>query len=146
MTEVAEITESLYKLNHELAVVNKTLSLLRKLYETSLLILNPDTLTSQLTTMIRTDLDLTSVDIFPEERALQKNSASFPLIARDRTIGVMVVTLNRDYNTLSDHEKNSIVSTVDVVAIALDRANLHKELEDANSKLQVADRMKTQFL
>lgn len=145
-----EITEALYKQNRELAVLNKVLSLLRKLYQISLLTLDPDELIRQLSQSIKTALELESIAIIQSMADAPPTntptSKTFALVARDHSIGYMIIKLNRDYETLSEHEKNSITSTVDVVAIAIDRANLHKELTVANTKLQEADRMKSQFL
>lgn len=60
---------ALYKRNLELAVVNKTLSLLRKLYQISLMALNPAMLSELVTETIRVDLNLevSGVLLYDEE-------------------------------------------------------------------------------
>ena len=58
------ITQELYKRNAELAVKNKTLSLLGKLYEISILALEPQALAERITEIIRADLDFDLVGIF----------------------------------------------------------------------------------
>ncbi len=58
-----EINEEIYKRNLELAVVNKTLSLLRKLYQISLLTLNPATLSEKISETVRVDLNMEAVGI-----------------------------------------------------------------------------------
>ncbi len=58
-----EINQEIYKRNLELAVVNKTLSLLRKLYQISLLTLDPATLSEQISEIVRIDLNMESVGI-----------------------------------------------------------------------------------
>src|SRR3989344_1422816 len=118
-TDVAKITEALYERNRELAVITKNLSLLKKLYHISLTTLNRDELTEKLSTLIKTELELTSVVISPAvEGASQPDSSAqsqiFPLFAHEKEIGAMAVSLNRDYDKLSEHERNSIESTVDV--------------------------------
>ena len=57
------ITQELYKRNAELAVRNKTLSLLGKLYEISILTLEPAALAKQIATTIQAELDFNLVGI-----------------------------------------------------------------------------------
>ncbi len=59
-----EINEEIYKRNIELAVVNKTLSLLRKLYQISLLALDPASLAEKVSDTIRVDLNMELVGVF----------------------------------------------------------------------------------
>ena len=47
---------------------------------------------------------------------------------------------------MSEHEKDSIKSCADVIVVALDKAYLYKNLQDANEKLKSLDRLKTEFL
>ena len=63
------ITQELYKRNAELALMNKTLSLLRKLYEISILTLEPEPLAERIAETIRTDLDFDLVGIFQYDGA-----------------------------------------------------------------------------
>lgn len=58
-----EVNEEIYKRNIELAIVNKTLSLLRKLYQISLLSLDVDEVTSRISTTVREDLNLEAVSV-----------------------------------------------------------------------------------
>jgi len=143
-----DVTAALYQRNFELAIITKNLSLLKKLYHVSLVTLNRDELIQKLADTIQMDLELSLVAITADVQPTTEDAKSriFPLMAHDKQIGLMSVTLNRNYAELSEHERSSIESTVDVVAIALDRANARYELEAANAKLVVADRMKTQFL
>ncbi len=75
-SEVASITESLYKQNLELAVKNKTLSLLRKLYQISILVLDPPSLAKQLTSALVSDLELEYAVVFDVD---EKNNELDPL-------------------------------------------------------------------
>lgn len=63
-----EINEEIYKRNVELAVVNKTLSLLRKLYEISLLALDPASLSEKISETVQVDLNMEAVGIFLYEK------------------------------------------------------------------------------
>ncbi len=216
-----EVTQEIYKRNLDLAIVNKTLSLLRKLYQISLLTLDPSSLSEKISETVRTELNLEVVGIFsfneekdtlepfsfsksarlmesmarmgilfrdiqispvkskpilketvyagvstlttdikdiwggdlPDEK-LQlitqqshiKTVVLHPLIIQRKVIGVFLLGLNRDYTSMNDHEKDSIKSCVDVIAVALDKAYLYKELQDANEKLKSLDKLKTEFL
>ncbi len=216
-----QINEEVYKHNLELAIVNKTLSLLRKLYQISLLELDPITLANDVSDAVRKDLNLEIAGIFvfnekadsleplhfsksdrlfaaldqvgfhfkdatitaaskqpffekliqykasaltnniadvwsgfiPTEKldiireaANIKTILAFPLITQNKIIGVLLFGFNRDYNSLSEHEKEAIKSVTDVVAVALDKAYLYKALQDANEKLKSLDKLKTEFL
>lgn len=59
-----EINQEIYKRNLELAVVNKTLSLLRKLYQISLLALDPASLSEKISNTVQEDLNMEMVGIF----------------------------------------------------------------------------------
>ena len=68
--ELKSVTESLYKQNLELAVKNKTLSLLSKLYEISVLTLNPRELAKKVSSVIQVDLnfELVGVLLYDQEK------------------------------------------------------------------------------
>lgn len=219
--DVKKINTEVYKQNFELAIVNKTLSLLRKLYQISLLEIDPSSLSEKISDIIRNDLNMEMVgilsfdakddsllpfsfskskrlaDILKIGNLLFKNikitnisqrkilkdlidsknfaitnnlrdvwdgliSADFlkkieieshlktivlyPLITPKGVIGILIIGLNREYKLLNDHEKDSMKSFIDVVAVALDKAYLYKELQDANEKLKGLDKLKTEFL
>ncbi|OGZ72788.1 MAG: hypothetical protein A2908_00190 [Candidatus Staskawiczbacteria bacterium RIFCSPLOWO2_01_FULL_38_12b] len=63
-----KITEELYEHNLELAVKNKTLSLLEKLYQTSILTLTPKEEAKEIADAIRKDLSLELVGLFVFEK------------------------------------------------------------------------------
>src|SRR4051812_45753172 len=62
-SELKSVTESLYKQNLELAVKNKTLSLLSQLYDISLLALTPKELAGKVTNTIRSTFEFELVAI-----------------------------------------------------------------------------------
>lgn len=66
--ETKKITEKLYEQNLELAVKNKTLSLLENLYQTSVLTLMPEDMADKITGIIRKDLNLEFAGIFVLEK------------------------------------------------------------------------------
>ena len=216
-----QINEEIYKRNLELAIVNKTLSLLRKLYQISLLSLDPESLAEKISETVRVDLNMEIVGIFSfdqeadllkpfsfskSERVMEikkslgfmfrdftipnisqkkvlsevsygkvlsitdnlediwggiipadklqtlakesnlKTTLLYPLVTQTHLIGVLLLSLNREYESLNEHEKDSIKSCIDVIAVALDKAFIYKELGDANEKLKSLDKLKTEFL
>lgn len=79
------ITQELYKRNVELAVKNKTLSLLSKLYEISILTLEPASLAERITQTIQTELDFDLVGMLHYDDAID---ALTPLhVARSQRLG-----------------------------------------------------------
>lgn len=219
--DLQELNQQIYKHSLELAVVNKTLSLLRKLYQISLLSLDPSSLSEKISETVRVDLNMEVVGIFlydeekdvlnpfkfsksdrfaetikiqkfdpdklviagastkpvlakvikeknagvianPEdiwtEKVTKKALATiktdshlktvllYPLVMQDNVIGMLLLALNRDYEILSDYEKDSINSFIDVVAVALDKALLYEKLRVANEQLQILDKARAEFI
>ncbi|OGZ66675.1 MAG: hypothetical protein A3C50_02195 [Candidatus Staskawiczbacteria bacterium RIFCSPHIGHO2_02_FULL_43_16] len=66
--ETKKITEKLYEQNLELAVKNKTLSLLENLYQTSVLTLMPEDMARKIADIIRKDLNLEFAGVFALEK------------------------------------------------------------------------------
>ncbi len=216
-----KITELLYEHNLELSVKNKTLSLLERLYQTSVLTLAPEVLAETITAIIREDLNMEFSGIFLFEKEsdilaplsfsksdhlseifnninfqlkninitdvmqraffkqvlfsrtanitnnledifvelvnsknleILKNESHiktvliYPLIRNYESFGALIFGLNREYNTLNKFEKDSIKSFINVISLALDKAFLYKNLQDANEKLKSLDKLKTEFL
>jgi signal transduction histidine kinase len=219
--ELQEINQQLYKRNAELAVVIKTLTLLRKLYQISLLSLDPAGISEKVSETVRVDLNMEVVGLFlyddkndslkpfefswseragegfqklnvplqkltipkvsnkeqlrqvvygknpaitenteiifkdalsaSELKSFTKNShiravLLYPLLSDQRTIGTLFFGLNRDYTLLSDFEKDSINSLVNVVAVALDKALVYAQLKTANEELKALDQARADFI
>ena len=216
-----EINEEIYKRNLELAVVNKTLSLLRKLYQISLLALDPALLSEKISETVRLDLNMEVVGVLlyeQESNSLKpfrfskserwiassaklglsldtlsispvsdlltlkqvvidktsqvtsnllqvwadiadprklgllwteshlKTVLLYPLVTQDKTIGMLLLGLNRDYEILNDFEKEAIKSFIDVIAVALDKALLYEKLRDLNDQLKALDKARADFI
>ena len=215
------IVENLYKKNIEILNKNKTLSLLSKLYEISILTLKPRDLAARISQTVRVDLSFELVGIFifeaesdaltplafaKSERSkstLEKLHLSFedmkiphvakqsffnktvsskeenmsndleevwgdlvdraklesidseshikttllyPLMVESRVLGVILLALNRNYETLNAFEKESIKSFINVIALALEKSYLYQELENANAQLRELDKEKDELL
>lgn len=220
-TNLEELNKQIYKHSIELAVVNKTLSLLRKLYQVSLQALEPAVISQKISEIIRLDLNMELVGILlydAEKDAMkpfkfsvsdrlkdaQKNNklaldeleldkASTnplfhkviaekqmvtaknvvevwdhvldiatvqsiskdshiktiivdPLLIDGKIIGAMILGLNRDYEILSDFEKEAIKSFIDVVSVALDKSLLYEQLKVANEQLKALDKARAEFI
>jgi signal transduction histidine kinase len=216
-----ELNEEIYKHSLELAIVNKTLSLLRKLYQISLLTLDPAQLSEKVSDAVRVDLNMEVVGVFLYDKekdaltpfkfaksdrfakALQAQSAELdsaaitpaseneilkkiitekqsqefpklpniwgsqakaaalqaisedshlatiffhPLVIQDKVIGLLMLGLNRSYESLNDFERDAITSLVNVVAVALDKALLYEQLEEANKQLLALDKARAEFI
>ena len=92
-------------------------------------------------------------NIFPEseiqqltERAHLKSTLVYPLTIGDKTLGIFSIGMNRDYDTLSESEKEILPSIVNVVSLALDKSLTYEELKALNEKLKGLDKLKTEFL
>ncbi len=215
------LVESLYKKNVEILIQNKIFSLLSKLYEISILTLEPRELGNQISQTIQENLSLECVGLFTFDeksdtllplaysmserlqRILQdlqlpiektnidsistieflndiihsrkekivnsfsniwgeridatklaliatqsniKTTLYFPLAIENRVLGMVMLSMNRPYESLSVVEKESIQSFQNVISLALEKALLYKRLETANNELKELDRQKDELL
>ncbi|CAN5752632.1 hypothetical protein BH11PAT2_BH11PAT2_01810 [soil metagenome] len=205
--------EQLYSHSLDLAIRNKTLSLLRQLYQISILTLDLPTLAKEIVTTVREVLEFEMVAVysfdstadtftpleFSRSPRLEKvvsgleyplkaqsiahaseNSflkpvmvmkdshtnhlselwgqtvsdeklaiiaedshirtlLAYPLIIDQNVSGMLLLCFNREFEDLSQYEKDSLASLVDVTAVALDRARVYQELEGLNGQLTDAN-------
>jgi len=106
-----KITEKLYEQNLELAIKNKTLFLLGKLYETSTLTLTPEEMAQAIVGIIQKDLNLESAGILRFEK---KNDTLTPLAFSysnryAQTLHTMGLSLNE--RTISHVSQNKFLFT-----------------------------------
>ncbi len=80
------------------------------------------------------------------DRAHLKSSIIYPLALGDRVLGMFIITMNREYETLPDYEKDIVGSIVNVVSLAFDKSLTYEALQEANEKLKSLDKLKTEFL
>ena len=80
------------------------------------------------------------------ERAHLKSSIIYPLALGDRVLGMFIITMNREYETLPDYEKDIVGSIVNVVSLSFDKSLTYEALQDANIRLEGLDKLKTEFL
>ncbi|MBI4225102.1 MAG: GAF domain-containing sensor histidine kinase [Candidatus Sungbacteria bacterium] len=223
-----EVTETLYKRNSELVVKNKTLSILRQLYQTSIQTFKPKALGEEVVKIVREALELELVGIFTtgeENKTLYplafavsgrlrkievefghsfekytisnieenpflreiirgrsahhkdglghiwkdvipehvrnfvvkevhiKTTLGYPLIINNKVIGALILFSNRKFDELAEYEKESLAIFADVVAVALDKAELYEQLRvmndklgEANARLKELDAQKSEFV
>jgi signal transduction histidine kinase len=75
-----------------------------------------------------------------------KTLVIYPLLLGDKTIGALTLGLPKKVDDLSRAEKETLEEAINLVTIALDRAELHADLEQANTKLQDLDKLKDEFI
>lgn len=80
------------------------------------------------------------------DRAHIKSSIVYPITLGDRILGMLVINMNREYDSLPDYEKDIIGNIVNVVSLALDKSLTYEALQAANEKLKSVDKLKTEFL
>jgi signal transduction histidine kinase len=103
--------------------------------------------------------DILTPPFTPEQsRASQKQSGIktsliYPLLIGSKALGMMIFSLNKHANEISDEEKRLIQEFVDVTAVAVQNARLYSSmkeskdrLQDAFEKLKKLDEMKNEFL
>lgn len=75
-----------------------------------------------------------------------KTSLVFPLLIQNEVIGILILSVNRQYNNLADYEKESINSLVNVIAVAMDKAILYEQLKINNEQLKILDKARAEFI
>ncbi|HVW66635.1 MAG TPA: HAMP domain-containing sensor histidine kinase [Candidatus Peribacteraceae bacterium] len=90
-------------------------------------------------------LDSKKIEKFSKDSNI-KNTFLYPLVVENRTLGMILISLNRNYKSLSSFEKESIKNIMNVTALALEKSYLYVELENANDQLREQDRQKDELL
>jgi signal transduction histidine kinase len=75
-----------------------------------------------------------------------KTISAYPLVINNIIVGLVVIAHNRTFDSLSQFENESIASFVDVIAVALNKAFLYKEVQEANAHLKEIDKLKSEFV
>jgi signal transduction histidine kinase len=86
-----------------------------------------------------------------ESRRLQqvsgiKNSLILPVVEKDKCIGIIIFSLDKDASDISDEEKDLLQSFTEIVGLAIHDAKLYSLLGEANEKLKELDRLKDEFI
>ena len=70
----------------------------------------------------------------------------FPILFGPERIGVLIVSLDKRVGDLSRVEREALREVAGLVGIAIDRALLYANLQDANEKLKALDKLKDDFV
>ncbi len=91
--------------------------------------------------------------IFNQKSAGIKTSLVYPVIVRDRVIGVLIFSMVKEVTEVSNDEKDLILGFTDIVGLAVQNAQLYTtlqetaaKLEHANKRLQEIDKLKDEFV
>lgn len=210
--ELKFINQLLYRQNTELVIRNKTLGVLRHIYEIINTTLDVESTAQKLAQAIATQLSFRKVSIallrdnksileavatFPDELtslrqlklpmtdtqnfcvdAVKKNrtrltndlydilvpllthkqatklqeligintSIIYPLTFGNTPLGVLVVGLDKNIGALSRTERETLKELINVVAIAIERAQIYIDLQSANEQLKQLDKLKDEFV
>ncbi|HUQ85422.1 MAG TPA: GAF domain-containing sensor histidine kinase [Candidatus Limnocylindrales bacterium] len=75
-----------------------------------------------------------------------KSVHAYPFIVRDQLTGVIAVALTDEEQNISEYTKDLLARLAQVIGIAIDNASLYNNLQDANEKLKVLDKLKDEFV
>jgi signal transduction histidine kinase len=75
-----------------------------------------------------------------------KTLVIYPLTVGQKSLGTLTIGLSKKVDDLSRAEKETIDQIIDLVSIAIDRAQLHEAIEKANEKLKLLDKAKDDFV
>lgn len=70
----------------------------------------------------------------------------YPIRLGEKMIGSLVVGLGKKADDLSKAEKQTLEEVINLIAIAIERAQLHESVEKANEELKALDKLKDEFL
>ncbi len=75
-----------------------------------------------------------------------KSSLVYPLIVREEIIGVMIICLGENEQSLFQYQQDLVDRLAGVIGIAIDNAQLYQEIQQANESLKQLDKLKDEFV
>ncbi|MBI3282852.1 GAF domain-containing sensor histidine kinase [Candidatus Curtissbacteria bacterium] len=75
-----------------------------------------------------------------------KTSVIFPIVFAKDVLGVLVLGMDKHVGDLSRAERETIKELIDVVGIAIERAQIYADLKAANEQLELMDKLKDEFV
>lgn len=75
-----------------------------------------------------------------------KTSVLSPLIFGGEVLGILVLGMDKHVGDLSRAERETLKELIDVIGIAIERAQIYADLKTANDKLKEVDRLKDEFV
>jgi GAF domain-containing protein len=75
-----------------------------------------------------------------------KDNLCYPLLIQNEIIGVLIISLNRIQEDMAQYEKDALDSSINAVAVALDKALLYEKLKTVNEQLKILDKARAEFI
>lgn len=75
-----------------------------------------------------------------------QTSIVYPITFAQDTLGVLILGLDKHIGDLSRSERETLHELIEVIAIAIERAQIYADLQAANEKLQEMDKLKDEFI
>src|SRR5207247_10619366 len=70
----------------------------------------------------------------------------YPILLQGKPLGVIIFSLIKDEQEVSQEEKDLLASFTDVVGVAIQNSRLYSDLANANERLKELDHLKDEFL
>ena len=81
-----------------------------------------------------------------QESLLIKTSIIYPIIFGGEVLGTLMFGMDKHVGDLSRTERETLHEIIEVVGIAIERAQIYADLKDANEKLTQLDHLKDEFV
>ena len=75
-----------------------------------------------------------------------KTAIIYPLFFGEKALGALTIGLSKNVDDLSRAEKETLDQLISVVAITIDRTQLLEDIQNANEKLKLLDKLKDEFI
>ncbi len=86
-------------------------------------------------------------EILPIQQAVGiKTTMVYPVMSKDTPLGVLIFSMIKTEQEVSQEEKDLIAGFTDVVGLAVQNSQLYSSLQDANEQLKSLDRLKDEFV
>lgn len=81
-----------------------------------------------------------------QKSLIVKTSLIYPIIFGDQVLGTLILGMDKHVGDLSMAEKETLREIIEVVAIAIERAQIYADLKSANEQLLQLDHLKDEFV
>ena len=86
-------------------------------------------------------------EILPIQQAVGiKTTMVYPVLSKGQPLGVLIFSIIKTEQEVSQEEKDLLAGFTDVVGLAVQNSQLYSSLQDANERLKSLDRLKDEFV
>ncbi len=86
-------------------------------------------------------------EILPIQNAVGiKTTMVYPVLSKGQPLGVLIFSIIKTEQEVSQEEKDLLAGFTDVVGLAVQNSQLYSSLQDANERLKSLDRLKDEFV